>query len=487
MCSVNRILLTACLFWGGTVLVEAADGASAWLPGEAEWPTAREVFEVITLHNYNTRLVVLSTALLGITSGLVGTFLLLRKRSLMGDALSHATLPGIGIAFLVMASLGGNAKNLPGLLAGATLSGLVGMLFVLAIDRTTRLRQDASMGCVLSVFFGLGVAILGMVQSLPQASAAGLESFIYGKTASMVRQDFLLICSITGLVAFVTLLLLKEFTLLCFDANFTQAEGFSPLVLDLLMLGLVTAVTVIGLQAVGMILIIAFLITPAAAARFWTHRLPLMLILAALIGGASGWMGGSLSALLPRLPAGAVIVLVAAFLFLVSMLMAPARGVLPRLARQAHLRRKVGRQHLLRAVYEILESRRPRNTQAVVNLPIPVSDLLQHRSWSPTRLRRLLRTARHEDHVESSSQPELVRLSESGFGEAARITRNHRLWEMFLIRHADIAPTHVDRDADMVEHVLGADMVRQLEIELESRASQADMPASPHPINQSSS
>lgn len=449
----------------------------------AALPSAAEVWEVLILHEkyYNTRLVVLSTSLLGITSGIIGTFLLLRKRSLMGDALSHATLPGIGIAFMIMVAFGGSGKYLPGLLAGAALTGLLGVFLMLAIEKTTRLKDDVAMGFVLSVFFGLGVALLRIATEMPGGYAAGLESFIYGKTASIVWQDFLLISGITVVVAVVAVLLLKEFTLLCFDHAFAATEGWPTLALDAIMLALVTTITVIGLQAVGLILVIAFLIIPATAARFWSERLSHVLVLAAIIGGISGWIGASISALLPRLPAGALIVIVAAIVFAGSMFLAPERGILPRFFRHARLRRKVGRQHLLRAAYEILEAQARGPSGALANAPFHLADLVAHRAWKPRLLRSLLRTARREDHIETE-EGGVLRLSESGFGEAARVTRNHRLWELYLIRHADIAPSHVDRDADMVEHVLGAELVQQLERELMETAPAEAIPPSPHRI-----
>ncbi|MEX2581207.1 MAG: iron chelate uptake ABC transporter family permease subunit [Verrucomicrobiales bacterium] len=442
-------------------------------------PELADIVEVLLLQNYNTRLVVVTTALLGVAAGLVGSFLLLRKRSLMGDALSHATLPGIGIAFAVMVSMGLSGRSLPGLLLGATLSGIAGLLTMLLIRNTTRLRDDVAMGFVLSVFFGTGVAVLRMVQGMPGASSAGLESFIYGKTASMVHGDFVLIASAAGIVSVASVVFLKEFLLLCFDESYAAAQGWPTRLLDVLLLALVTAVTVIGLQSVGLILVIALLITPPAAARFWTHRLSLMLVLAALIGGASGWLGASFSALAPRLPAGAVIVLVAGVLFLLSMLFAPARGVVPRWFRQRSLRRKVDRQHFLRAAFEILEGQS--KAGEVRNEAFSFEDLLRKRSWSPFQLRRILGVAKREDHLEPAG-PGRLRLSESGFGEGARVTRNHRLWETYLIKHADIAPSHVDRDADMVEHILGAELVSQLEADLGRRDVSVPMPASPHAI-----
>jgi manganese/zinc/iron transport system permease protein len=348
---------------------------------------------------------------------------------------------------------------------------------MLLIRNTTKLRDDVAMGFVLSVFFGVGVASLRMVQDLPGASAAGLESFIYGKTAAMVASDFLLIALVAGAASLVSLLFLKEFLVLCFDDGYAASQGWPTLLLDVLLLGLVTAVTVIGLQAVGLILVIAFLITPPTAARFWTQRLQPMLLISALVGGVSGWLGASISALAPQLPAGAVIVLVAAALFLVSMVFAPERGVFPRLLNQAALRRKEDRQHFLRAAYEIVEEQAAGGP--VANRSFPCEALLAKRSWSPRRLRRILRVARREDHLEPAPTGRL-RLSEPGFGEAARVTRNHRLWETYLIQYADVAPSHVDRDADMVEHILGAELVRELEAKLVGALPDQTVPPSPH-------
>ena len=422
--------------------------------------------ETLLLEQHNTRLVVISVALLGATAGLIGSFLLLRKQSLLGDALSHATLPGIGIAFALMSAMGLSGKNLPGLLTGATITGLLGVLLVLAIRRTTRLKDDAAMGIVLSVFFGLGVAILNMVQTIPGQSSAGLDSFIYGSTASIVWSDFYLITGTLLITTAATFLLLKELTLLCFDSHFASTQGWPTLWLDIILMALVTAVTVIGLQAVGLILIIAFLITPPTAARFWTNQLGHMLWIATLIGAVSGWIGASLSALYSDLPAGAIIVITAAIIFLISMIFGKTRGVLPRYLRHLKLQKKIGRQHLLRSTYEILENtQNHQNHSPLKNLPIPMEQLRRHRYWAKGELSKLIRQARTEDHIEQQPSGEL-RLSESGFGEASRITRNHRLWELYLIKHADIAPSHVDRDADMVEHLLGAEIVQQLEAQL---------------------
>lgn len=440
------------------------------------------LFETLILANYNTRLVVLSTTLLGVSSGLVGSFLLLRKQSLMGDALSHATLPGIVLSFWFLVALGKDGKSLLPLLIGAGLSGMLGVVLVLLIRKTTKLKDDAAMGIILSVFFGLGVSLIGMVQSLPEASAAGLESFIFGKTASMVVGDFWMISFICVVSILVSVTCIKELTLLCFDESFASATGFHVMWLDLLLLLLVGAITIVGLQAVGLILIIAFLITPPAAARFWTNDLQQMLTISAVLGGVSGWIGSSISALLPKLPAGAVIVLVAASVFIFSMLFGKTGGIFYRWQRHRRLSIKVSRQHILRAVFEILEKNLEEGKSILRNLPVSLSELQQHRSWSRKELHRQLKSASRHGYVEFPEEG-VVCLSEDGFGEAARVTRNHRLWELYLIRYADVAPSHVDRGADFVEHVLGPEIVRKLEDELRQLEIQLSVPPSPHVIS----
>ena len=440
------------------------------------------MLEALLLRDYNTRLVVLCTAGLGLACGLAGTFLLLRKRSLIGDALSHAMLPGIPLAFLAGHALGGEGKDRLTLLAGAALSGWLGVLTVVALRRWTRIKDDAAMGVVLSVFFGLGLALLRVAEATPGADKAGLDHYIYGKTASMVMEDAHWIAAAALLALITSIALYKELKLLCFDEAYAASQGWPVGKLDLLLMAVITLVTVAGLQAVGLILVIALLITPAAAARFWTHRLGAMLTLAGLLGAASGWIGASLSAVHANWPAGAVIVLVASALFLFSMLFAPARGVAWTLAQRLALRRRTEMEHLLRAFFELHERAggAPGRTDCVTTW----ATLLAERSWGPLRLHGLLWWAQRRGWV-SPRGSQAWGLTAAGHARARALVRNHRLWELFLIEHADIAPSHVDRGADRVEHALAPELVAELEALLEARAVRAaatPTPASPHAL-----
>lgn len=491
------LLLTVLVVAAFAPAASSASAASAPRAGlrsitdtSIRWPTWSEWRRVLTLQAYNTRVVVLGVACLGFASGLIGAFMLLRKRALLGDALSHATLPGIAGAFMVSVALGGTGKSLPILLAGAVLSGLAGVTCVLLITRLSRIKQDAALGIVLSTFFGAGVALLALVQTMRTGHAAGLESFIYGKTASMVAADAWTIAIAGAVIAGACLLLFKEFALLCFDPASAAAQGWPITLLDVVMMALVTGVTVIGLQAVGLILMIALLIIPPAAARFWTFHLPTLVWLSAVIGAVSGLTGAATSALIPRMPAGAVIVVCAGALFIVNLFVGPCGGLFARTLQHVRLSRKVARQHLLRALYELSEIGAERakphhaGTDAALagRAEVAYEALLAARSWSAVALRALLAGAVRGGLVESRAAGRRFALTPAGWTAARRTARNHRLWEMYLITHADIAPSHVDRDADEVEHVLAPELITQLEALLVAEHPDLAAPASPHRI-----
>lgn len=293
---------------------------------------------------YNATLVTIGAMLLGMAAGVGGTFLFLRKRALVSDAISHATLPGVGIAFMVMVLLGGEGRNLIGLLAGAAVSAGFGLLIVHWLTTRTRLAEDAAIGAVLSVFFGLGIVLLTMIQSMNIGRQAGLEGFLLGSTAGMLRIDAFIVAASAALTLALVLVLRRPLTLASFDPEYASATGQNVERTDLAMMGIVLAVTVVGLKIVGLILIVALLIIPPVTARFWTDRTDTVVIVSGMIGGVAAYVGAAISAAVPDMPTGPIIVLVGFTLFLVSLLFAPKRGVLAaylnhrRFQQRVHLR-----------------------------------------------------------------------------------------------------------------------------------------------------
>lgn len=299
---------------------------------------------------YNTALVSVGAAVLGAAAGMVGAFVLLRKRSLVSDAISHATLPGLVIAFLLMAAVTGDGRSVPALMIGAAASAALGLFAVEWMTRRTRLPEDAAIGAVLSAFFGFGVVLLTVVQTLRSGNQAGLSSYLLGSTAGMLRAEAEII-AITATLALIAVLVgRRPFTLVCFDADYAASRGVDVRLTDLAMMGLVLAVTVIGLRVVGLVLIVALTIIPPVTARFWTDRSDRMAPIAAAFGAAAAYLGTAISAAGERSPTGAVIVLVAFALFVLSMLLSPVRGVLARAVKRRRFHLAVHRRQGLLAV-----------------------------------------------------------------------------------------------------------------------------------------
>ena len=307
---------------------------------------------------YNVALVMFGAGVLGVAAGVTGTFMFLRKRALLSDAISHATLPGLCGGFMLMVALGGTGRALEGLLLGSAISAALGLLAVNFLKSRTRLSEDAAIGAVLSSFFGLGIVMLTLIQNMSAGRQAGLDQLLLGSTAAMLREDAEMIAIGAALVFMVGLVLHRAMTLTAFDENFARALGLNVPLIDAAAMALVLAVTVAGLKIVGLILIVALLIIPPVTARLWSNRAAYIWPIAGAIGGASGLIGAGLSSLAPDLPTGAIIVLVAAGFFLISLLVAPARGVLASAMRHRKFQRRVHRRQGLLALaqgYRILE------------------------------------------------------------------------------------------------------------------------------------
>jgi manganese/zinc/iron transport system permease protein len=430
--------------------------------------------------------IMVGTALLGATAGVIGTFAVLRRRALVGDMLSHAALPGICLAFLVTQN-----RSLFALSIGALTTGLLGIALVAVITRWTRTKEDAAIGIVLSTFFGAGVVLLSWIQQLPSGNQAGLSTYLFGETAGILRRDIQIIAVVAVFCLLVVMLLFKEFEMLSFDTDFATSQGWPTLSLDLLMMGTLTVVTIVGLPICGVILMAALIILPGAAARFWSNRLGPLLMIAAAFGAAAGVIGTFLASPLPErwfgtqlldtttLPPGPLIVLSASTIFLFSLMFAPRRGVLAENFAEIRLRIRIGREHMLRALYELSEPHLPERPA------IAQKQLLAQRHWSKWLMHWWLGRLRWQGLIENDG--EAVRLTPAGLAAAAQITRTHRLWELFLVESAGIASDHVDRDADDVEHMLPAPLIQELESRLAASGRMPVVPQmvpdSPHEIH----
>ena len=275
------------------------------------------------LQSYTTQMVLLGTALLGLASGIAGTFAVLRKESLIGDGLSHAALPGVVIAFLLT-----GIKDIEVLIAGAALSSIAAAWLITITVENSKIKFDGALATILSAFFGLGMVLLTYVQSLNNAGQAGLSKFIFGQAATILARD-VYITSVAALIIIVlTALFWKELKLISFDVEYAKTLQIPVTFTLILYRSLLIMTIIIGIQSVGAILISSLLIAPAVGARQWTNKLGTMCILAGFFGMVSAIGGTIWSTSVQKLPTGPAIIVILSVIVLLSLIFAPNRGIL---------------------------------------------------------------------------------------------------------------------------------------------------------------
>jgi manganese/zinc/iron transport system permease protein len=308
-----------------------------------------EVFSLLS--DFTIRNVMLGAAMLGVASGVLGSFAVLRQQSLLGDALSHAALPGVALGFLVA----GGRQLLP-ILTGALLTGALAALFMLLLTRYSRLKTDAALGAALSIFFAMGIVLLTYIGNQNNAGQAGLEAFLFGQAASIVPSDLVVMGSITGVSLLIVLLFWKEFKVASFDPEFATSLGLPVVALELGMTVMVALAIVVGLQMVGVVLMAAMIVAPAAAARQWSRGLGGMVLLSGTFGALSGITGALISATGRGLATGPLIIIAASVIVAVSLLFAPQRGLLWLALRNAQTGRTLQSQQILVDLYTLAQT-----------------------------------------------------------------------------------------------------------------------------------
>lgn len=398
----------------------------------------------------NLQYVLTGTILFGFSAGVLGCFAFLRKRSLMGDALAHAALPGVCIAYLLT-----GVKSQGLFIIGALVSGLIASYVLNAIVRHSRIKEDAAIGLVLSVFFGVGIMLLTYIQHLPMGNQTGLDKFLFGQAASLIGSDLYLFSGLAVAVIGVVLLAYKEFKLIAFDPGYADTIGVPVRGMDMLLTVLIVTVVTAGLQAVGVVLMAAMLITPAAAARQWTDRLWGMLLLAGTFGAASGGVGAIASAVAPRMPTGPWIVMAVTLLFAVSITCAPKRGIIARVVRRLKTARRINQENILKTLYRL--------TEDAPKIPPTLNMIRRYRHIGIRRALRLLLHLQAKGWVTAGQRSEEWLLTATGHTHAEGLVRRHRLWEVYLTQYLQLGKTHVHADAEEIEHILTPELERELE------------------------
>ena len=442
------------------LLMLAADAPAARI-GELidndPWEQARRFF---TFSDPGLRIGLSGALLFGATCGLLGSFIVVRKMALIGDAISHAVLPGVALGFLWSME-----KDPLAILAGATAAGLMGSLVVELIKRTTKIKQDAALGIVLASFFAVGLCMIRMIQNNGGASRiTGLKSYLFGDVAVLDHQDVVTMTWVVTVTVLLVILLYRPLLTIGFDREFAHSIGLPVRLLDGLFQLFLAFSIVVALQAVGVVLVSALLITPAAAAYLLVNRMHHMLWVAAAIGMLSAVLGVFFSFLGSNLPTGPFMVLGASSVFLVAYLFAPRHGRVTRWLRHRSRRREVSNENTLKSIYRILEKDAADNDAGSV---VKVDRLAGERRVSKADLFTDLRRLRRIGAVEFAGQGGDVVLTDAGLQQARQVVRNHRLWELYLTNEADYASSHVHDDAEKIEHFLSEEKVAEIERQLD--------------------
>ena len=410
-----------------------------------------QLIDFLLLRDPNVMLVVVGTMFLGASAALVGAFSFLRKQSLIGDAIAHSILPGVVLAFLFTSS-----KNPFYLMIGALISGWISVMGINYIQNYTKLKGDAAIAIVLSFFFALGIMFLTYAQHLNSLNASGLDHFLFGKAAAMNSNDVMAFSILSLLVLLAVIFFRRAFILLSFDMDFAKSRGLPVRYYEVLLSSLTILAIALGIQAVGMILMAALIITPAAASRQWTNKMDRFLSLAVLFGVLAAYSGSFLSYSAPKMPTGPWIVMALSLITFVSVIFAPEKGLLARRRVKRRNKKKILHENIIKAFYQLSE-------KADVEF-LTADDLSLHLNYDKQRVIRALQSLKRKGFV-YKVDPKWS-LSSEGEIESRRIVRLHRLWELYLTKKMLIDPDLVHSDAEAIEHVITPEIEFQLTKEL---------------------
>ena len=409
------------------------------------------LIEFLSFQNPTLQIIAIGIFFLSVSSAMVGCFSFLRKQSLIGDAVAHGVLPGICLSFLLFEN-----KNIYVLLWGASLTAWLSIATIQFVYSRSKIDKDTSMGIILSVFFGFGIVLLTIIQGKSASAQAGLDKFIFGKAASMIDTDVITIVIISLLVIATIILLYKNLVIVSFDENFAKTIGLKVRLFKFILTMMTVLVIVIGIQSVGIVLISALLITPPVTARFWTNKLNFMILIACIFSIISGFGGTYISYTYENMPTGPWIVVFMSVFAFISFAVAPEKGFISKLYRDFLNRRKIEDENILKTMYALLEDNPTENYS--------LESILKRRKQNPIKARNTINRLCTQGFITKNNAN--LELTPQGLEKGKRITRLHRLWELYLTKNLHLTPSHVHEDAETIEHIITPELEERIIKEL---------------------
>jgi len=414
------------------------------------------LIDFISFKDPNVFYVVFGMLCICVGSSLIGTFAYLRKRSLIGDAVAHSLLPGICLGFILAGE-----KNMLFLFIGAFLTGWLSTFLVDYIVNHSKIKQDAAIGIVLSTFFAFGIVLLTFIQKGGYTDQGGLNSFLFGQAAAINKDELLLFAVITGIIILAIVLFYRQFVTVSFNIDYAKSIGLPVKTIEFLMTSLTVLSIAAGIQALGVVLMSALIVTPAAAARFWTHQLRKMLVISVLFSVASGFVGAYVSYSNSGVPTGPWVVMILSVITLLSFLFSTRRGILSRYLKNRKNKMKILHENILKAIYHYHEQN---EEEKELSLSIKAMEILRVRIFDTNQLQKGLKRLIRNGFI--SKENDLYALTQDGKTESKRIVRLHRLWEQYLLKRTSIDANHVHSGAEAIEHIISPELEKELEKEL---------------------
>lgn len=383
----------------------------------------------------------IASVLVGIINGALGCFIILRRMAFIGDALSHAVLPGVVIAFMVA------GKGHFALFLGAVFAGIVTALLIGFVNRNSRIKEDSAIGVIFIGMFALGILLISRLQAVH----LDLQHFLFGDPLGVSPGDLYL----TGIIGLLILgsitLFYKQLQLTSFDATMATAIGMNTGLVHYFLMGILSMTIVASLQAVGIILVVAMLITPGATAFLLTERLPRMLVLASVIGAVAALLGLYISYWM-NYSSGAAMVIVVTLIFLITLVFAPKQGILIKALQRKRAQDRHLKDDILKAVFHLSKDKQKARLSRIVEY-LGIPDHVLRKTIQRLQQQRLLE--RHNS--------EIVELTDTGNKHALKLIRSHRLWETYLTEKAGLGWEHVDEEAERLEHDLPDELVDEID------------------------
>lgn len=407
-----------------------------------------DILYFFSFQDANITNVLLGTLILGFTCGIVGVLVVLSKKALIVDAVSHSILPGICIGFMLS-----GVKNPIYLISGGMAAGAVAVFLVDWFSRVSRIKKDAAIAITLSILFSAGVILLNIIQHSGNSNQSGLSDFLFGKAATIVESDLYVFAVMCAIVLAIIPVFYQHFKIALFDSGFAKTIGLNEKVIQGLISGLIIISTAIGIQTVGIILMSALIITPASSAFFWTNNFKKSIILSGSFAATSSILGVLVSYLSPDMPTGPWIIVILSIIAILSAFFSK-KGLITKKLRAFRNERKMISDNVLKALYKLGE----RENQ--IEKGRTIKEILNNRAFANRDLTKGLKILKGNGLIIEAGG--IWTLTEKGVTEAKRIIRSHRLWELYMEKFMQIQSDHVHESAETIEHI----MTPELEAEL---------------------